>query len=90
MGFEHQRKRFLAVQVTALAVLMLVVCYFISALGADAASIDRLDEINIVKGQTWKYTPTFPSGLTPTLTVATSTSSQPSSSASFFASSGYA
>jgi len=86
MGFEHQRKRLLAVPVIALAVLMLVGCCIIPVLGADAASIDRPDEINIVKGRTWKYTSTFPSGLTPTLTVETSTASQPSSSASFFAS----
>lgn len=73
-----------------MAVLMLVVCSCIPAFGSDATSVTDPDEVNIVKGQTWEYTPTFPSGLTPTLTVATSTASQPDSSATFSASSGYA
>lgn len=74
---------------TTMVLMLLVVCC-IPVLNVDAADINDPDEINIVKGQTWEYTPTFPSGLSPTLTVATSTSSQPSSSATFSATSGYA
>lgn len=46
---------------TFAVVLMMVVCCLIPAMNADAASVDDPDKIDIVKGQSWEYTPTLPS-----------------------------
>jgi hypothetical protein len=57
---------------------------------AYAAEGTVADPILVLPGQTWKYTPSFPAGLTPTLTVSASAVSQPTSSATYAATSGYA
>ena len=46
--------------------------------------------VNIQPGQTWSWTPTFTSGLTPTVTVSASDSGMPSDNATFSSSSGNA
>lgn len=57
---------------------------------ASAAEGTAADPILVLPGQTWKYTPTFPAGLTPTLTVSANASAQPGQSDTYAVTSGYA
>lgn len=56
----------------------------------DAAAGTDADPILLIPGQTWQYTPTFPAGLNPTLTVSASATAQPGPTATYAATSGYA
>lgn len=72
-----------------LAVLvMMVVATAPLAQGSDAANATAT--VNIQPGQSWSWTPTFTSGLSPTVTVSASDTSMPANNATFGASSGNA
>lgn len=80
---ESNNKRFMAVLAVA---LLAVVALSPFAVESDAANPSAT--VNLQPGQTWNWTPTFKSGLTPTVTVAGSDSAMPADNASFSASSG--
>lgn len=66
--------------------LLAVVALSPFAVESDAANPSAT--VNLQPGQTWNWTPTFTSGLSPTVTVAGSDSAMPADNASFSASSG--
>ena len=76
---------------TFMAVAVLMAALFAPVLvddGADAAN--PATTINIQPGQTWSWTPTFTSGLSPTVTVSASDSAMPADTATFSSTSGNA
>ena len=74
--------------VAAVALLLAVCISPIFVDEADAANPSKT--INIQPGQSWSWTPTFTTGLSPTVTVSASDSSMPADSATFGSTSGYA
>ena len=60
------------------------------ALSYESDAANATATINIQPGQTWNWTPTFTSGLSPTVTVAGSDTSMPADNATFSTSSGNA
>ena len=85
MDSNHSMKWFAAVA----AVLMLCVATA-PALAHESDAANAGGTVNIQPGQTWSWTPTFPTGLTPTLTVSGSDTSMPADTATFSATSGNA
>lgn len=74
---------------SALAVALLcAVALSPFALFSESDAANASASINIQPGQTWNWTPTFTSGLTPTVTVAGSETAMPADNAAFSASSG--
>lgn len=78
-----------AFAILALA-LMLVVAVVPATSSSDGADTVTTYTINVQKGQVWAWTPTFTSGLSPTITVSASSSAMPENDATFGATSGNA
>lgn len=74
---------------SVVAVAMLLVVSFAPMLVSDDSE-GVSATINLQPGQTWSWTPTFPAGLTPTVTVSASDSAMPTESSTFGATSGHA
>ena len=75
----------------ALAVLAVpCFCLMGSSYESEAAAGTEVDPILVLPGQTWRYTPTFPADLSPTLTVSANAASQPGEGATYATTSGYA
>ena len=69
--------------------LMLAVA-FVPVIAEDSDAANGTATINIQPGQTWSWTPSFTSGLSPTVTVSASDSAMPADNASFSTTSGNA
>lgn len=74
---------------SVVAVAMLLVVSFAPMLVSDDSE-GASATINLQPGQSWSWTPTFPAGLTPTVTVSASDSAMPTESSAFGATSGHA
>ena len=72
--------------VAAIVVVAVLAVALVPMFMGDENDANPTASISLKKGQSWEWTPTFPSGLSPVLTVATSSSAMPSNNASFAAS----
>lgn len=68
---------------TLAVVLMLAVSFAPMIMSDESDAANPSTTINIQPGQTWSWTPTFTSGLSPTVTVSGSESAMPADTASF-------
>lgn len=68
---------------TLAVVLMLAVSFAPMIISDESDAANPSTTINIQPGQTWSWTPTFTSGLSPTVTVSGSESAMPADTASF-------
>lgn len=85
----HNRHKLIAVSMAA----VMIAAAFVLILPSDnseAAAGTEIDPILVLPGQTWRYTPTFPADLSPTLTVSASATAQPGEGATYETTSGYA
>ncbi|MBE6518266.1 MAG: hypothetical protein E7Z70_01810 [Thermoplasmata archaeon] len=73
-----------------LAVMLMIVVATAPMLQEESDGANATANVNIQPGQTWSWTPTFTSGLTPVVTVSASDSGMPSDSATFSSNSGNA
>lgn len=73
-----------------LAVMLMMIVATAPILSGESDAANATANVNIQPGQTWSWTPTFTSGLTPTVTVSASDTSMPSDSATFSSTSGNA
>lgn len=83
------RKKSTAVVLTALLFAASLVMIMPTG-DSDAAAGTEADPILVLPGQTWRYNPTFPDDLSPTLTVSASAVSQPGTGETYASTSGYA
>lgn len=85
----HNRHKLIAVSMAA----VMIAAAFVLILPSDnseAAAGTEADPILVLPGQTWRYNPTFPADLSPTLTVSASATAQPGEGATYETTSGYA
>jgi len=73
-----------------LAVMLMMIVAAAPLIPGESDGANATANVNIQPGQTWSWTPTFTSGLTPTVTVSASDSGMPSDNATFSSSSGNA
>ena len=73
-----------------LAVMLMVAAAAIPLLSEEGNAANASANVNIQPGQSWSWTPTFTSGLSPTVTVSASDTSMPSDNATYSSSSGNA
>ena len=73
-----------------LAVMLMMVVAAAPLIPGGSYGANATAEVDIQPGQTWSWTPTFTSGLTPVVTVSASDSGMPSDSATFSSNSGNA
>ena len=78
---------FLAIMAVAMLAVVALSPVFVCD---DSDAANATATINIQPGQSWSWTPTFPAGLSPVVTVSGSNTAMPADNASFSASSGYA
>lgn len=86
----HNRHKSTAVVLTALLFAASLVMIIPMGDDTQAAAGTEADPILVLPGQTWRYTPTFPEDLSPTLTVSASATAQPGEGATYETTSGYA
>lgn len=86
----HNRHKSTAVVLTALLFAASLVMIIPMGDDTQAAAGTEVDPILVLPGQTWRYNPTFPDDLSPTLTVSASAVSQPGTGATYASTSGYA
>ncbi len=73
-----------------LAVMLMMIVAAAPLIPGESDGANATANVNIQPGQTWSWTPTFTSGLTPTVTVSASDTGMPSDNATFSSSSGNA
>ncbi len=77
--------------VLSVAAVVLLVAVCLSPMLVDESdAANPTKTLNLQPGQSWSWTPTFPSGLSPEITVSASSVSMPADNATFAATSGYA